>query len=120
MTEEKSRLSLEKLKNACLVFNQQIFRLNSEITRIGRKLDNHFVIHDLSVSREHAEIRYEDGEFTIIDLNSTAGTYVNNKKIDKKVLYTGDIISLGIVPMMFVHDGPREIKIFGAVTDSLK
>ena len=69
---------------------------------IGRKLDNDLVIHDNLISRYHAEIRYEEKQFSILDLESTGGTFLNNKKIKKSILYSGDIILMANVPIMFV------------------
>lgn len=89
---------------AYLVINNQIFPLLKKVVKIGRKLENDLVINDETVSRWHAEIRYEEGEYVIHDRESTAGTFVNNKKIDRCILYSGDLIGLANVPLMFVNE----------------
>lgn len=92
-------------ENAYLLINTQVVPLVREKTTLGRKLDNDLVIQDALISRNHANIRYENGKFMIYDMQSTGGTFVNNKRIDKSELISGDIISLVNVPLMFVHDG---------------
>ena len=93
-----------KEKGAYLVINSQIFPLNQTVTTIGRKLDNDLVIQDSLVSRVHAEIRFEDNRYHIYDNESTGGTYLNQKQINHGVLYSGDIILLSNVPVMFIDD----------------
>ena len=94
----------KKEKNVYLLINAQIFPLKKEITTIGRKLDNDLVLQNIEVSRNHAEIRLEDGKYIIHDLKSTSGTFLNNKKIEKSILYSGDLIVLADVPMMFIDE----------------
>ncbi len=64
--------------------------------RIGRHSDNDLSIHDASVSRQHAEIhRKRDGSFTISDLDSMNGVFVNHKKIDSVALFDNDVVEIG-------------------------
>lgn len=91
-------------EGAYLVINNQIFPIQKDVTRIGRKLDNDLVIQDPLLSRHHAEIRLVEDKFRLFDLDSTGGTFLNNKKVGESVLYSGDIILLANVPVMFVHD----------------
>lgn len=95
--------------SAFLIVNSQIFPLDKELINIGRKLDNHIVIHDPRVSRNHAQLRVMDGQFVVLDLNSTGGTFVNGQRVTKSVLYSGDTISLSGVPLKFVEDAPKII-----------
>jgi pSer/pThr/pTyr-binding forkhead associated (FHA) protein len=105
--------------SAWLVINKQVIPLNQIVTSIGRRLDNDVVIQDQNVSRRHAEIRYENGRFVLYDLNSTGGTYVNNKQIDKVVLKMGDVVVLAIVPFVFVEDRLNIVKTSEKQTDRL-
>ncbi len=89
---------------AYLVLNNQIFHLKEDRTKIGRKLDNHFVIQDPLISRNHAEIILKDNNYFLVDLNSTGGTFLNNKKITESKLFSGDNILLANVPVLFVID----------------
>ena len=91
-------------KKAYLIVNSQVFPLTREITTIGRKLDNDLVIQDILVSRKHSEIRFVDGKYYIHDLGSTGGTYLNNKKINESILYSGDLILISNIPLMFIDE----------------
>jgi pSer/pThr/pTyr-binding forkhead associated (FHA) protein len=93
-----------KEKKAYLIVNSQVFPLTKEVTTIGRKLDNDLVIQDILVSRKHAEIRYEDDQYFIFDLDSTGGTYLNNKKITEAKLFSGDLILISNIPLMFIDE----------------
>ncbi len=71
-------------------------RNQSPVRRIGRRPDNDIVISDLGVSKQHAELRRStDGRFSIIDLGSQAGTYVNGTRVSQQELDEGDIIAIG-------------------------
>jgi len=64
--------------------------------KIGRDAANDMVITDSKVSRNHLQIIDENGCFTLTDLGSTNGTFVNGRKIDGKTkIYTGDIVKIG-------------------------
>ncbi len=70
--------------------------------RIGRSRDNELTLVDNSVSRRHAEIHRDKGDvFTIIDLDSLNGVYVNNNKIHRHRLHEGDIIEIGDISLRF-------------------
>lgn len=97
------------LPAAYLIVNSEVFAITSGLINIGRKLDNHIVINDPRISRNHAQIRIVDNQYILLDLNSTGGTTVNGKKVSKSVLYSGDSISLAGVPIKFVQDAPRMI-----------
>jgi pSer/pThr/pTyr-binding forkhead associated (FHA) protein len=56
------------------------------------------------LSRFHAEIILENGQYILNDQNSTGGTYVNGKKINRCVLNSGDLISLVNIQIMFVNN----------------
>jgi len=64
--------------------------------RIGRESSVcEIVFENPRVSRLHAEIVALDGKVLLIDRNSSNGTYVNDQKIERKVLRDGDIIYFG-------------------------
>lgn len=90
-----------------LIINRQVIPLDRNVTRIGRKLDNDVVLHEEYVSRLHAEIRYEDGKYVLYDRQSTGGTFVNSRAIDRCVLNSGDLISMGNIQIMFVNNNAR-------------
>jgi len=90
--------------NASLVINKQVIPLAKKVTRLGRHLENDIVIHEEFLSRFHAEIVLEDGNFVVYDKNSTGGTYVNGRKINRCLLNSGDLISLVNTQIMFVSN----------------
>jgi FOG: FHA domain len=70
--------------------------------RIGRGNDNEMTLQDNSVSRRHAEINRDKGDvFTIFDLDSLNGIFVNNNKVTKQILREGDTIEIGDVALRF-------------------
>lgn len=93
--------------NAYLVINSQIFHLSKEVTRIGRKLENDLVIQDPQISRSHAEIHLTDGEYTLVDMQSTGGTLIDNQRIAAHKLSSGDLFYLASIPIMFIKDSPN-------------
>jgi pSer/pThr/pTyr-binding forkhead associated (FHA) protein len=104
--ENRNKFSSPGLpEKAYLVVNARLFYLDKEIIKIGRNIENDLVLNDPSVSRFHAEIRYEDSQFLLIDLGSSGGTFLNNQKVDKDVLFSGDIIVFSKLPVMFMSAG---------------
>ena len=97
----------ENNSTAYLVINSQIFQLINPVTRIGRKIDNDLVIQDPLISRSHAEIRQQNDGFTLVDLNSTTGTHLNNQRIMQHKLSSGDLFYLANIPIMFIEDDSR-------------
>jgi DNA-binding response OmpR family regulator len=74
---------------------RQQWRLDKPITRIGRWPDNDIVIEDRWVSRYHAEVRREGHEYTVHDLESKNGTYVNGHRLTvPHHLVDGDLLNV--------------------------
>ncbi len=95
--------------NAFLILeNGAIFPLRLVAVNIGRRLENHLVIDDPRVSRSHAQLRAVRGTYTLFDLNSTGGTYVNNQRVSQHTLRPGDVISLAGVALIYGEDAPFE------------
>ena len=87
-----------------IVLDNQIVFLDKIVTRIGRSLDNDVVIRNMNVSRYHAQIRFEGGKCVLYDLNSTLGTFVDEQKIDRRVLKSGDVFCLANMRVLFVQN----------------
>jgi hypothetical protein len=81
------------------------FQLQQAVVNIGRNEDNHLVIDDKRISRQHAQLRAMDGRYVIFDLESTGGTWVNTARVQQQVLYPGDIISLAGLPLVYRQEG---------------
>lgn len=72
--------------------------LESTVFTIGSSPDNSLVIDNLKVSAHHAEIRPEEQGFSITDLGSIHGTYVNGERLDFNTLHMlsqGNSIAIG-------------------------
>jgi sigma-B regulation protein RsbU (phosphoserine phosphatase) len=62
---------------------------------IGRKSDADVVLNNQHVSRHHAKLVKTADGYALQDLGSTHGTFVNESRVENKVLKHGDKISLG-------------------------
>jgi pSer/pThr/pTyr-binding forkhead associated (FHA) protein len=80
--------------------------LNDPVVNIGRRLENHLVIDDPRISRNHSQLRAINGRYVLFDLNSTGGSFVNGQRTSQTVLYPGDVVSLAGVALIFGQDNP--------------
>lgn len=71
------------------------FLLDSEITTAGRHPSSDIFLDDVTVSRRHAEFVRTEGGFTVRDVGSLNGTYVNRQRIDESALAGGDEVQVG-------------------------
>jgi sulfite reductase alpha subunit-like flavoprotein len=63
---------------------------------IGRSTElSTIVIQDKAISRQHARLELEDYHLIVSDLNSANGTFVNNERIQRSALKTGDLVNIG-------------------------
>ncbi len=67
---------------------------------LGRKKECDIRVPVPSVSREHCEVRVENGKVMVRDLGSSNGTYVNQQRVQEAELTAGQL--LGIGPAVFV------------------
>ncbi|MCU1284192.1 MAG: Serine phosphatase RsbU, regulator of sigma subunit [Acidobacteriales bacterium] len=63
---------------------------------IGRKSGKDLEIPDPRISRDHAEIVCEEGDYYVIDCGSKLGTYVNKERVQRRKLVRNDRIEFGI------------------------
>jgi len=69
--------------------------LTADPITVGRDPRNDIVLDDRRVSRRHAEVRLRLGRYTLYDLQSTNGTFVNGRRIAEMVLSDEDRITIG-------------------------
>jgi predicted component of type VI protein secretion system len=68
------------------------------VVAIGRAPDCHLVYdQEKGVSGRHCEIRYVDGQFELVDNNSTNGLFVGDERISTRILRTGDLVRFGMM-----------------------
>jgi hypothetical protein len=72
-------------------------------TLIGRSPECDIFLDDVTVSRRHAEIVREGDDFTIRDLGSLNGTYVNRRRIESAVLEDDDEVQIGKYRLTFLQ-----------------
>jgi hypothetical protein len=78
------------------------FFLDSDLTRVGRHPESDIFLDDITVSRRHAEIRRGDAAFSLHDVGSLNGTYVNRERVEEADLRSGDEIQIGKFKLVFL------------------
>ncbi|HBB72476.1 MAG TPA: FHA domain-containing protein [Ruminococcus sp.] len=78
-----------------LVEQGYTYRLGCDEILIGRHASADIRLPDMSVSRYHAMMTVADGVWTITDIGSKSGVYVNGVRIKKKTLHENDTITIG-------------------------
>ncbi len=74
----------------------QIYEMNKGIITLGRDITNDIVINDPEVSRHHCRLTQGGGGYTMEDLGSTNGTFVNGQRLaGARPLSHGDMVGLG-------------------------
>jgi hypothetical protein len=78
------------------------FLIDQNEVAIGRSTDSPVFLDDVTVSRKHAVIEGREGIFTLRDLGSLNGTYLNNQTVSESQLATGDEIQIGKFHLLFI------------------
>ena len=79
------------------------FPLEAERLTIGRRPDSDIFLDDVTVSRNHAVLVEEDGQFFVEDQGSLNGTFVNRRRIDRAALHEGDELQVGKYRLTFIE-----------------
>ena len=79
------------------------FMVNKAGTTIGRAVDSGIFLDDVTVSRKHATITF-DQEFTFTDSGSLNGSYLNNERASVATLKSGDEIQIGKFHLVFISN----------------
>ncbi|HEY6764220.1 MAG TPA: SpoIIE family protein phosphatase [Candidatus Sulfotelmatobacter sp.] len=80
--------------------------LNRTPFNVGRKVDKDLVIADPRVSRDHAQIIMEDGQFFLVDLGSKHGTFINGERIQRQKLERNDRLEFGARDSAYIVFNP--------------
>src|SRR5947209_15324720 len=91
-----------------LKFEQAVLKeitLTQGALTIGRLPDNSLQIDNLAVSGHHAKVYWDQDHYTVEDLGSLNGTYVNSQKVGKAALKDGDQVLIGKHLVQFKDEG---------------
>jgi pSer/pThr/pTyr-binding forkhead associated (FHA) protein len=78
------------------------FLLDSDLTTAGRHPESDIFLDDVTVSRRHAEFYRQHGAFTVRDVGSLNGSYVNRERIEESALHGGDEVQIGKFRLVFL------------------
>ena len=81
----------------------QSFQPEEGSTLVGRSPECDVFLDDVTVSRRHAELLRDGDTFTIRDLESLNGTYVNRRRIESTVLEDDDEVQIGKYRLTFLQ-----------------
>ena len=77
------------------------FLLDKDVVTAGRHPESDIFLDDITVSRRHAEIRRTLDGFTVHDVGSLNGTYLNRERVEDDELNNGDELQVGKFKLMF-------------------
>lgn len=103
--EGKNYLKLINKKEVLQYKLKEHYILDNIIT-LGRQEDNKIQINDQYISKNHFKILKDEGEYYLVDLNSSNGTYLNDERVQDIVkLKDKDVIKVGNIKFLFVNRG---------------
>lgn len=84
----------------------EVYEMNRPVIQIGRVEGMEIVIDNVSVSRQQAEIRQERKGWSVRDLGSSNGTFLNGERLtqEPRMLKPGDEISFGKFSLFFERE----------------
>jgi pSer/pThr/pTyr-binding forkhead associated (FHA) protein len=88
-------------------FNAAVIKevpMTKDSLTVGRKPDNDIVIDNPAVSGHHCKISVQGGTCFVEDLDSTNGTYVNEKRVKKSGLHHNDVVGVARHALVYVED----------------
>lgn len=80
--------------------NARLIELKLGANRIGRHPDNDFQIEHSTISNVHCELVLQEGGVLLRDLESTNGSFVNDKAVREMKLSPGETVRLGDVELL--------------------
>ncbi len=88
---------------------QRTLYLDHSPFTVGRKMDKDLVIADPRVSRDHALIVSENGQFFVVDQGSKHGTFINGERVERKLLERNDRVEFGARDSIYVVFHPQHV-----------
>ncbi|MBD8869341.1 FHA domain-containing protein [Nocardioides donggukensis] len=83
------------------------FLLDADLVTAGRHPESEIFLDDVTVSRRHADFRRTSGGYTVSDVGSLNGTYVNRDRIDEVSLQDGDEVQIGKYRLVYFASHAR-------------
>jgi hypothetical protein len=99
--EEAEELGLAHEPRARLTVDGKPYELSQDVVVLGRSRECDITLDDANVSRRHAEVRRDNGNWWIVDLGSTNGVEVNGRRTQRARLEHDDRIVLGRTEVTF-------------------
>ncbi|MCU0720304.1 MAG: diguanylate cyclase [Pirellula sp.] len=93
-----------------LDLNRRLVELTQDGLIVGRDQASDMVVNDQSVSRRHARIERHENGYTVVDLGSTNGTHVNDIRVEKASLASGDCVQFGSFIYKFLSSNSIELQ----------
>jgi pSer/pThr/pTyr-binding forkhead associated (FHA) protein len=81
------------------------FRLDQPVASAGRHVSCDILLDDITASRRHAEFRRDQDKFSVVDMGSLNGIYVNRQLVHSAVLADGDQVQIGKFRLLFRSGG---------------
>jgi len=81
------------------------FLLDKDVTTVGRHPESDIFLDDVTVSRRHAEFHRHDDGFSVRDVGSLNGTYLNRERIEESPLAGGDEVQIGKFRLVYFTSG---------------
>jgi pSer/pThr/pTyr-binding forkhead associated (FHA) protein len=78
------------------------FALDEPLVTAGRHPDSIIFLDDITVSRRHAEVRKVVDGYTVTDVGSLNGTYLNRHRVEEAELHDGDELQIGTFKLLFL------------------
>jgi pSer/pThr/pTyr-binding forkhead associated (FHA) protein len=83
------------------------FLLDKDVTTAGRHPESDIFLDDVTVSRRHAEFHRTGDRFTVRDVGSLNGTYLNRERIEEAALSGGDEVQIGKFRLVYLAGAPE-------------
>ena len=84
------------------------YLLNHDHVTVGRNPASDIFLDDVTVSRKHAQFERNGGGFSVRDVGSLNGTYVNGELAENTELINGDSVQIGKYRLLYMTNGGRK------------
>jgi len=108
LSEQDSFSQILPIKAFLIINGTTTIQLTEPVINIGRRSTCDIVIEDPLVSRDHLQLRSQNGKFIIFDLGSLGGTFLNDQKCQSSILSNGDMIRIGNTNIIYGDDSENK------------